>query len=595
MSISREISPRASRLNKAIHKARRPAARSEAVIKAPLKPPTPRPLWVSYAILALAAFTIFSHFWFGIGDSDFWWHLKTGQYIWQNHKLPVPDPFAYTTYMHPDSYPGESMVRYFNLTHEWLAQLAYYGAYSLGGAAGVAALRALLLSLICATIALVAWRRTGGFYRSVAVAFITMACCTAVRAERPHLFTYLLLAVTIAILEYRRCLWALPPLFLLWANLHGGFFLGWIAVGAYAADALWARWRGSPLADERRLFFCAGLAVLASGINPSGFHVIEILLAYRRSSMQTSITEWQRPKYWEITAFTVVLYASLAALLWARRRARISDWILYLLFAGAALTAVRNVVLTGIIGPIVLASYLPSFDPAKLLPRFRALPALLGYAAMIALAFHAAATPLANVNAPDWRFSPGAADFLLAHRVTARLFNSYESGGYLIWRLWPQNQVFIDGRALSEAAFADYRRIAFNADASGGPSADELLARYNIGVIVMPMIDYAGQVFLLPAALSDPAQHDWHLVYADRQSVIYMKTPPPGVTPLPPAAALTAMEAQCNMMLDMTGDDCARGVAGLYSRIGDTARAAQWISVYRSRGGAANARFDSVR
>ena len=59
-------------------------------------------------IVALAAVAIFSRFWFGIGDPDFWWHLKTGQYIWQNHKLPVPDPFAYTTYMHPDPYPAKA-------------------------------------------------------------------------------------------------------------------------------------------------------------------------------------------------------------------------------------------------------------------------------------------------------------------------------------------------------------------------------------------------------------------------------------------------------------------------------------------------------
>ena len=56
--------------------------------------------------------------WFSnaVADSDAWWHLRTGQYIWENHALPVPDPFAYTTSMGSPAYPGEEVVRHFNLS-----------------------------------------------------------------------------------------------------------------------------------------------------------------------------------------------------------------------------------------------------------------------------------------------------------------------------------------------------------------------------------------------------------------------------------------------------------------------------------------------
>jgi hypothetical protein len=423
----------------------------------------------------------------------------------------------------------------------------------------------------------------------VAVALAAMACATSVESERPYLFSYFLLTAVIAMLEYRRGLWALPPIFLIWANCHGGFFLGWIVLGAYCADALTQRWRGKPLADERRLYLCAALSVLASGINPNGFNVIFTLLAYRRSPMQTGILEWLRPKYWEVSTFTVVLYSSLAVLLWARRRARVSDWILYLFFAAAALSAERNVILADIVGLIVLAGYLPSIDLSRYFASNRFLPSALGCAAALLLGARIVTAPHRGFHYADWRTSAGAADFLLAHRITARIFNSYESGGYLIWRLWPRNQVFIDGRALSEETFADYRRIAFNADSTGGQSSEDLLRRYDIGVIAMPMIDSSGKVYFLPAALSDPAQREWKLVYADPQSVIFTKAPVEGVTPLPPAMALNAMEAQCNLMLDRTGNECAQGVAALYAKIGDQARAAHWMAVYRSRGGSANA------
>ncbi len=577
---------------KAPNKARRPQQQASAP-SAP-QPPIPRPAWLTWAIAVTAAIAIFSNFWFGIGDADFWWHLKSGQFIWQNHRLPVPDPFAFTTYLHPDAYPGESMVRHFNLTHEWLSQVVFYGAWSAAGPAGIAALRASLLTLICALVGFIVYRRTGGFYRAIAAGLVTASMCHWIAGERPYLFTFAILGAVFLILESRRFLWALPPLFLLWANLHGAFFLGWIVMGAYCAEALLARFRGKPRADERRLLLAAALAVLVSGINPNGFHIVEILLAYRKSALQTSIAEWQRPAYWELSTFTAILYLSSGALVFAWRRARVTDWLIFLLFAAASLAAVRNIILVGIIGPIVLATYLPSFDSQKLLPRVRLLPAILGCAALIGLV-RLAIVPHQSLDAADWRVPSGAADFLLAHPTTARLFNSYESGGYLIWRLWPHNQVFIDGRAISEATFQDYRRIAFNADSTGGPSGDELLKRYNIGAIVMPMIDYSGKVYLLPAALTDPAQHAWKLVYAASDAVIYLKDPPPGVAPLPPAAAFSAMEAQCRVMIEREGNNCARGVADIYAKIGDNARASQWIGIYRSRGGAANSRYEVAK
>jgi hypothetical protein len=53
-----------------------------------------------------------------LASNDAYWHLKTGQYIWQNHRLTVPDPFAFTTDLSNVAYPGEEKRLYFNLTQE---------------------------------------------------------------------------------------------------------------------------------------------------------------------------------------------------------------------------------------------------------------------------------------------------------------------------------------------------------------------------------------------------------------------------------------------------------------------------------------------
>src|SRR5206468_4797665 len=115
--------------------------------------------------------------------------------------------------------------------------------------------------------------------------------------------------------------------------------------------------------------------------------------------------------------------------------------------------------------------------------------------------------------------------------ITQPMFNSYEYGGYLIWRLWPQQRTFIDGRALSESVFQDYARILYNHDDSDGqPAAETLLDRYGMQVIVMNTMETsAGLVYALAPALADPAQSQWKLVYNDAQAVIFMRTPPAGM------------------------------------------------------------------
>src|SRR6476620_7672625 len=155
---------------------RTPSVQAKARVKA--APPAPSkpglatiasPPWVRIAIMALGALLLISLFTSESSDTDTWWHLKTGEYIVQQHKLPVPDPFNWATYMGKPAYPGEETTRYFNLTHEWLSQIMLYGSYAAGGFRGLILMRALWLTAFCAIAGLIAYRRTGGFYRSLGV------------------------------------------------------------------------------------------------------------------------------------------------------------------------------------------------------------------------------------------------------------------------------------------------------------------------------------------------------------------------------------------------------------------------------------------
>jgi hypothetical protein len=274
----------------------------------------------------------------------------------------------------------------------------------------------------------------------------------------------------------------------------------------------------------------------------------------------------------------VLLFAGAAALLWARSKARVSDWLLFLAFAAAGIDVVRNVMLMGLIAPIAIASYIPWKRTLPVLAEF--LVAILVLAGAGAQMARGSAFQL---RAAEWRYPAGAADFLLAHNVSGPMFNTYDYGGYLIWRLWPHERVFIDGRALNESVFLDYRRMATNADSTGGKSGEELLDQYGIQVIVMDGFEFtSGEPYLLPAALSDPSQKEWKLVYQDAAAVVFMRHPPPGVEPLNSLDALTSMESQCAEHIQHmpVQPRCARGLGDLFARIGDTARARRWMVFY---------------
>jgi hypothetical protein len=513
-----------------------------------------------------------------IYDSDFWWHLRTGKYLNEVKSLPTPDPFAWTTAGAENAYAGEVRTRQFNLRHEWLAQAGIYGIWFVAGFKGIVAVRAISLTLVCGLIGLIAWRRRRSFPASIAAALAAASVFQIFALDRPYQVTFLLLAATLAILEYPRWLWLLPPIFLSWANCHGGYFLGWVALGAHCAEPLIRRERAV------RLWAVSVLCVVVSAANPNGLGIFRTLLDYQASFMQSKLLEWAPPSLWPPSWFSALLAAGAATFLLAWRTVRPADWLLFLAFAAASLTAQRNVFLVAMIAPILIATYVPVPKAAwtNYIARFAA-PAITVLLTAGTIAGIARGT-FFQFHVAEWKFPSAAADFLLKNRIAGRMFNTYEYGGYLMWRLWPQERVFIDGRALSESVFQDYARILYNHDDSDGlPSGEKLLDLREIDLIVMNTFEPSGgTLYLLAPALADPNQTTWKLVYQDARAVIFMRTPPPEIPVLPSLDVLTHMEAECSTQIEHEPQytRCARSLGQTFTRIGDFARARKWVGVY---------------
>jgi len=538
---------------------------------APAKPNF-APAWLRPAIVVLAALLLLACFSTEVADSDTFFHLEAGKYVLDHHRLPLPDPFSFTTYL-GKALPGEDVVRSFNITHSWLGEVIIYLSYAAGGYGGMVLLRALIMTAYCGFAGLWIYRRTGVLYRAIAAAFVTGFIASYFSSDRPYQMTYLLIVATIVIVESGRRLWLLPPLFLLWANLHGGYIMGFVVLGAYCAEALRRQLRSAPREGDRHLWLAAVASVAAAFCNPNGFRTFAILLLYRHSNLTNSVYEWQKPAVWPPSFLNLLLFGALAVLLWQRHRTRLADWVLLILFGAAYFSAVRNSNLAGLVAPALIACYLPW-------NRLMGARAEWALAAVLALAM---AVPFARGRAfqlrcAEWKYPGGAADFLLSHGVTQPMFHTFDKGGYLMWRCWPLQRSFIDGRSLNETVFADYQRMVKYL-----PGTRELLNRYGIQVIVMNAFEAnAGSTYVLPLALADPAEKEWKMVFADAGAAVFMRQAPQGVSPLQPSRIFDSMEAQCQAILDHdpSRPRCARSLANLFRNMRDTARARRWMEFY---------------
>jgi hypothetical protein len=360
-------------------------------------------------------------------------------------------------------------------------------------------------------------------------------------SARPQLFSFGLAAVFLYIIERRRWerrgpLWLLPVLMALWVNVHGGFAIGLLLIGLeLAGQGLgWLLGQSGPgMLSGRDLgrLALAGLGcVLVVPLNPQGF----ALYAYpfRTVSigvLQELIQEWQSPNFHQAAfqPFIWLWVALMAAVGLGRRRIDLTDLVMMSGLTYLGLLAGRNVPLFALAAPPVitrhLAAALPhlradnprlaeALDPSpapRRWPRLNA--ALLGLALVAVGARAAIAASRAENEAFTARLAPFAAvEYIEATRPAGPLFNAYNWGGFLTWRLFPDYLVYVDGRTdlYDDALLREYL-----ATAHGLPGYEATLDRYGFNLVLIE----AGSL------LDDHLRRnpDWRLLHADALAVVY--------------------------------------------------------------------------
>jgi hypothetical protein len=443
-------------------------------------------------------------------DPDVWWHLKTGEYIATHKSVPHTDPFSYTR------------ARQRWVAHEWLTELFMYGLYR---TAGWRSLSVVFAAILCASFLPLYLRCPKNPYLSGAITVWGAWASTPVWGARPQVLSLLLASLWLLILERsernHRLLWWTTPLMLVWVNLHAGFALGVALLGLYLLGEFLERFLSQqPAAASNHrlgaLAFAFILNLLVVPLNPNGARMFAYPIQTLRSkAMQSYISEWGSPNfhradYWPLL---LLLLAVVARLAWSRTRVRPRDMLLLLVSTFAALSSIRMIPLFVLIAvPLIAAatkSWLqsrPSRGPKdRVVFNAIVLTAMAGFVAVhIAMVFRQ------QNQAEAEHFPAGAATFLAAYPPDQPIFNHYDWGGYLIWRLYPRTRVFIDGRAdlYGDPIFREFMQTYLLTK-----DWQQTLARWQIGTVIVPP-DSA----LASGLRSHPG---WSVRYEDREAVVF--------------------------------------------------------------------------
>jgi hypothetical protein len=470
-------------------------------------------------------------------DPDLWWHLRTGQLIVETGHVPHVDPFSFTR-------AGHAWV-----SHEWLSEVVFYELWKRGGPAALIVFSALIWT---AGFMFLHWRCPGKRHWAAAASALGALAAAPCWGVRPQMFTFLLASLFLWLIERGEhrpaLLFWIPPLFLLWLNLHAGFALGPALLLAYAAGLLCETavgstpWRDAyPILLRVSLLLVACLALVP--LNPSGAQLYRYPFDTLRShAMRSLIVEWFSPDFhqWLYRPLLVLWLLLLTAL--ASSRARINGRVLApLLFtAFAALDAVRHIPIFVLVVIPVLAGALPATAPT---PRRRFLPllrrrSLLNAVILLLLAAFTLVRWTTLVRDQDMReaerFPRDAAAFLRATNQPSNLFVYYDWGGYAIWKLYPQYRVFIDGRA--DLYGDDLMRQSMQTTTELRTGWREVLNHWGVNAVLIPPSCALAQALRL--------EPDWHTKVIHQGTILLVRNPIGGENEqiLPPTPAGRATE-----------------------------------------------------
>lgn len=474
-----------------------------------------------------------------LGDADTAWHIGVGRYILETGTIPDTGIYSYTAAKMPW------------MAHEWLTELIFAVIHQVSGLNGIVVFTALVIAITMTTF--YGFLLSRGINTVLALILtIAVILTTGVHwLARPHIISMLFTLLWYMALEnYRlrgaRYIYLLPVLTILWVNLHGGFMAGLLLVGVYwsgsLAEFIFSKDEKDKPDQKKNLttYSKVGLlAVAAALVNPHGYQAI--LFPFRIMGQKLSmerINEWFSPNFHEFLPYEYLLLALIIVLGFSLVRLGFIEAGLVILWTHLSLYSVRYGPIFGIIVTPIIAVRLEmlmhegaergnrlltsSYALSERLQRISG--SLKGHLApILVICFVIIFTlrggmlpgmPLLKHEFDKKKMPVDAVEFAENNGIRGRVFNTYHFGGYLIYKGFPKDGVFVDGRAdMYDAFLKNYFDVV-----DLKPEWKEVLDRFDIAWMMITA-NSPLSVLLLET-------DQWSLVYADKVANVFVRNGP---------------------------------------------------------------------
>lgn len=483
-------------------------------------------------------------------DGDSGWHIRTGEWILEQHRVPQVDIYSF-------SKGGQPWFAW-----EWLTDVVYALLHKTYGLKGIVLLAALVIS--CFGLALfrhMIWK--GASPAAVLVTTLLVIGASSIHYHaRPHVVTLLFLTISLWMIDADRKspswrIWLLVPLTILWVNLHGGF-LGLIAclgllVAGTAIELALEKWLDGTEPDWNRLRRYALVSLLcgvSSIVNPYGIKLHQHIYHYLRSDwIKNNIQEFLSPVFRQesILQYEGMLFLGLMTALWLISKRQIVPALWILFWGHSSLASVRHVPLFMIVASPWVAMGLSALwerfvEPAPkksvvgifaslardCAPACRRTSVWVG---VVAAAFVLVEEPIVKwpKDYPSIKFP---IDMIQRHSdrlVASRVLTTDQWGDYLIYRNYPKQKVFVDGRSdfFGKEIGDQYLHML-----QGHWDWEALLDKHGFEVVLSP-VEW-------PLASLLKRHKDWELVDDDKKALLFVRRrrEPVGATASVPAGRL---------------------------------------------------------
>lgn len=464
-----------------------------------------------------------------LGDADTGYHIRAGEYIIGNLKVPDHDIFSHIS-------PPVKWT-----AHEWLSEVIFALIHRVSGLTGIVAGASILIASIYAL--LFKFLRSSGINILVAAFVVALATGTSTIhwLARPHIFSLLLTLIWYMVLDTyqlkkKNYLYLLPLSMLLWVNLHGGFIAGFMLLAVYITGNLFKaifvkKERQEASGRLKTLLLFSILCLPASLLNPKGYDIL--LFPFRLTSnkfIMDHVNEFLSPNFHADLRFEYMLLLMIIVFGVSVLRLSAIETMLVLLFTHMSLFSARYIPLYAIIlTPVIgrrIDGIIDTLREKRLIKRFLAISdraaatdlktkgylwSVVASAIVISLVF----TGKVEYGFDKKKLPVDAVRFMKKEKITGNMFNNDEFGDYIIYAAWPQYKVFMDGRSdmYGTERMKEYFKVIGIKN-----GWERVFEKYGINWVVYNA-DSPLTNFLLESK-------DWRLVYADKVANIFVKNVP---------------------------------------------------------------------